>query len=80
MEPADKVPRARNRPPREHHTESSNLVEANFLMSDYLQSCEIETDFLKPKIIKISATEVDLISTGLELNGQQQFVRMRDIR
>ncbi|XP_053980870.1 PR domain zinc finger protein 10-like [Hylaeus volcanicus] len=77
MEPADQVPRARNRQPQ-NQNQPPVLIEDHFVLSDYIQSCDTDSDFFKPKIIKISS-DVDLISNGLELVGQQ-FVRMRDIR
>ncbi|XP_046418986.1 PR domain zinc finger protein 10-like isoform X1 [Neodiprion fabricii] len=77
MEPAFQVPRPRNR-----HTQSQNLdstiTDNNFLMSDYIQAYDIDTDFLKPKVIKL-VEGVDLIGNGLDMVGQQ-FLRMRDIR
>ncbi|XP_076673343.1 PR domain zinc finger protein 10 isoform X2 [Andrena cerasifolii] len=77
MEPADQVPRSRNRQPH-NQNHPPVLVEDHFVLSDYIQACDTSSDFFKPKIIKIS-DDVDLISNGLELVGQQ-FVRMRDIR
>lgn len=77
MEPADQVPRSRNRQPQ-NQNQPPVLIEDHFVLSDYIQACDTDSDFFKPKIIKIS-NDVDLISNGLELVGQQ-FVRMRDIR
>lgn len=77
MEPADQVPRSRNRQPH-NQNHPPVLIEDHFVLSDYIQACDTSSDFFKPKIIKIS-DDVDLISNGLELVGQQ-FVRMRDIR
>ncbi|XP_066596847.1 PR domain zinc finger protein 10-like isoform X2 [Prorops nasuta] len=77
MEPADQVPRSRNRPSPTQN-QSRSLLDNNFALSDYIQTCDINTDFFKQKIIKISS-DVDLISNGMEFIGQQ-FVRMRDIR
>lgn len=48
------------------------------MLSDYIQPSDVDGEFFKQKIMKIS-NDVDLISNGLELVGQQ-FVRMRDIR
>ncbi|XP_012252627.2 PR domain zinc finger protein 10 isoform X2 [Athalia rosae] len=77
MEPAFQVPRPRNR-----HSQGQNLhstmTDNNFLMSDYIQAYDIDTDFLKPKVIKL-VDGVDLIGNGLDMVGQQ-FLRMRDIR
>ena len=78
MEPADQVPRPRNRPSR-NQNESPALNDGNFTITDYIQACDIDSDFLKPRIIKIS-DDVDLIGNGLELVTNQQFIRMRDIR
>lgn len=76
MEPADQIPRSRNRPPQ-NQNQPPALNDNNFVISDYIQGCD--GDFLKQKIIKIT-NDVDLISNGgLEMIGQQ-FVRMRDIR
>ncbi|XP_006569371.1 PR domain zinc finger protein 10 isoform X3 [Apis mellifera] len=77
MEPADQIPRSRN---RQSHNQNQPpvLIEDHFVLSDYIQACETNSDFFKPRIIKIS-DDVDLISNGLEIVGQQ-FVRMRDIR
>lgn len=76
MEPADQIPRSRNRPPQ-NQNQPPTLNENNFVISDYIQGCD--GDFLKQKIIKITS-DVDLIGNGgLEMIGQQ-FVRMRDIR
>lgn len=75
MEPADQVPRSRN---RQNQNQPPVLIEDHFVLSDYIQTCETNSDFFKPRIIKIS-DDVDLISNGLEIVGQQ-FVRMRDIR
>ncbi|EZA51044.1 hypothetical protein DMN91_003264 [Ooceraea biroi] len=78
MEPADQVPRSRNRPPQ-NQNQPPALNDNNFVMSDYMQGCDVNGDFLKQKIIKIT-NDVDLIGNGgLEMVGQQ-FVRMRDIR
>ncbi|XP_043265284.1 PR domain zinc finger protein 10-like [Colletes gigas] len=77
MEPADQVPRSRNRQ-SQNQNQPPVLIEDHFVLSDYIQACDTDSDFFKPKIIKIS-NDVDLISNGLELVGQQ-FVRMRDIR
>ncbi|KOC69036.1 PR domain zinc finger protein 10 [Habropoda laboriosa] len=77
MEPADQVPRSRNRQPQ-NQNQPPVLIEDHFVLSDYIQACETNSDFFKPRIIKIS-DDVDLISNGLEIVGQQ-FVRMRDIR
>ncbi|KAG5336818.1 PRD10 protein, partial [Acromyrmex heyeri] len=76
MEPADQVPRSRNRPPQ-NQNQPPTLNDNNFVISDYIQGCD--GDFLKQKIIKLT-NDVDLIGNGgLEMIGQQ-FVRMRDIR
>ncbi|XP_011165614.2 PR domain zinc finger protein 10 isoform X1 [Solenopsis invicta] len=76
MEPADQIPRSRNRPPQ-NQNQPPALNDNNFVISDYMQACD--GDFLKQKIIKIT-DDVDLIGNGgLEMIGQQ-FVRMRDIR
>ncbi|XP_024870938.1 PR domain zinc finger protein 10-like isoform X1 [Temnothorax curvispinosus] len=76
MEPADQIPRSRNRPPQ-NQNQPPALNDNNFVISDYIQGCD--GDFLKQKIIKIT-NDVDLIGNGgLETIGQQ-FVRMRDIR
>lgn len=76
MEPADQVPRSRNRPPQ-NQNQPPALNDNNFVISDYIQGCD--GDFLKQKIIKLT-NDVDLIGNGgLEMIGQQ-FVRMRDIR
>lgn len=77
MEPADQIPRPRNRPSHNQNLPPT-LGDNNFLITEYIQTCDAETDFLKPKIIKIS-DDVDLISNGFEVVGQQ-YVRMRDIR
>ncbi|XP_076239928.1 PR domain zinc finger protein 10 isoform X2 [Calliopsis andreniformis] len=77
MEPADQVPRSRNRQ-LQNQNQPPVLIEDHFVLSDYIQACDTNSEFFKPKIIKIS-DDVDLISNGLELVGQQ-FVRMRDIR
>ncbi|XP_031829350.1 PR domain zinc finger protein 10 [Nomia melanderi] len=77
MEPADQVPRSRNRQPQ-NQNQPPVLIEDHFVLSDYIQACDTNSEFFKPKIIKLSE-DVDLISNGLELVGQQ-FVRMRDIR
>ncbi|KAL0119453.1 hypothetical protein PUN28_007740 [Cardiocondyla obscurior] len=75
MEPADQIPRSRNRPPQNQNQPPA--LNDNFVIPDYIQGCD--GDFLKQKIIKIT-NDVDLISNGgLEMIGQQ-FVRMRDIR
>lgn len=77
MEPADQIPRSRNRPPQNQNQPPT--LNDSFLISDYMQGCDINADFLKQKIIKIT-NDVDLISNGgLEMVAQQ-FVRMRDIR
>lgn len=76
MEPADQIPRSRNRPPQ-NQNQPPTLNDNSFVISDYIQGCD--GDFLKQKIIKIT-NDVDLIGNGgLEMIGQQ-FVRMRDIR
>ncbi|XP_029680437.1 PR domain zinc finger protein 10-like isoform X1 [Formica exsecta] len=78
MEPADQIPRSRNRPPQ-NQNQPPALNDNNFVISDYIQGCDVNGDFLKQKIIKIT-NDVDLIGNGgLEMVGQQ-FVRMRDIR
>lgn len=78
MEPADQIPRSRNRPPQ-NQNQPPALNDNNFVISDYIQGCDVNGDFLKQKIIKIT-NDVDLIgNSGLEMVGQQ-FVRMRDIR
>lgn len=77
MEPADQIPRSRNRPPQ-NQNQPPMLNENNFVISDYIQECDVNGDFIKQKVIKIT-NDVDLISNGLEMVGQQ-FVRMRDIR
>lgn len=77
MEPTDQVPRSRNRQPQ-NQNQPPVLIEDHFVLSDYIQTCETNSDFFKPRIIKIS-DDVDLIGNGLEIIGQQ-FVRMRDIR
>lgn len=77
MEPADQIPRSRSRPPQ-NQNQPPTLSDNNFMLSDYIQACDVDGEFFKQRIIKIS-NEVDLISNGLELVGQQ-FVRMRDIR
>nr|XP_034187392.1 PR domain zinc finger protein 10-like [Osmia lignaria] len=77
MEPADQVPRSRNRQPQ-NQNQPPVLIEDHFVLSDYIQACDTNSEFFKPRIIKIS-DDVDLISNGLEIVGQQ-FVRMRDIR
>ncbi|XP_033230926.1 PR domain zinc finger protein 10-like isoform X2 [Belonocnema kinseyi] len=76
MEPADQVPRPRNRP---SHNQTQQLVlsDINFIMTDSVSACDVD-EFTKPRIFKIS-DDVDLISGGLESVGQQ-YVRMRDIR
>lgn len=77
MEPEFQVPRPRNR-----HSQNPNLHstinDSNFLMSDYIQAYDIDTDFLKPKVIKL-VDGVDLIGNGIDMVGQQ-YLRMRDIR
>ncbi|XP_014468242.1 PREDICTED: PR domain zinc finger protein 10-like isoform X2 [Dinoponera quadriceps] len=77
MEPADQIPRSRNRPPQNQNQPPA--LANNYVISDYLQGCDLDGDFLKQKIIKISS-DVDLISNGMEVGVSQQFVRMRDIR
>ncbi|KAG7213418.1 hypothetical protein KM043_002703 [Ampulex compressa] len=77
MEPADQIPRPRNRPPQ-NQNQPPALTNDNFAFTDYIQACDVNTEFFKQRIIKIS-NDVDLISNGLEMVGQQ-FVRMRDIR
>lgn len=74
MEPADQIPRSRNRPPQNQNQPPALSVNS-FVISDYMQ--DLSGDFLKQKIIKIT-NDVDLISNGMEIG--QQFVRMRDIR
>lgn len=76
MEPADQVPRPRNRP---SHNQTQQLVlsDINFIMTDSVSACDVD-EFTKPRIFKIS-DDVDLISGGLDSVGQQ-YVRMRDIR
>ncbi|XP_011144676.1 PR domain zinc finger protein 10-like [Harpegnathos saltator] len=78
MEPADQVPRPRNRPPQ-NQNQPPALDVNNFVISDYLQECDMNGDFLKQKIIKITS-DVDLINNGTDAGVGQQFVRMRDIR
>lgn len=78
MEPADQIPRSRNRPPQNQNQPPVMNVN-NFVISDYVQECDMNGDFLKQKIIKIT-NDVDLISNGMEVGVGQQFVRMRDIR
>lgn len=76
MEPADQIPRSRNRPPQ---NQNQPPALNNFVISDYIQECDVNEEFFKQKIIKIT-NDVDLIGNGgLEMIGQQ-FVRMRDIR
>ena len=76
MEPADQVPRPRNRP---SHNQSQQLVlsDINFVMADSVSACSVD-ELSKPRMIKIS-NDLDLISGGLNSVGQQ-YVRMRDIR
>ncbi|XP_012283811.1 PR domain zinc finger protein 10 isoform X2 [Orussus abietinus] len=76
MEPADQVPRPRNRPPQNQNQPPA--LGENFLIAEYVQPCDLEQSFLKTKIIKLS-NDVDLVTNGYEMVGQQ-FVRMRDIR
>lgn len=77
MEPAEQVTRSRSRPPQ-NQNQPPTLNDNNFMLSDYIQPSDVDGEFFKQKIMKIS-NDVDLISNGLELVGQQ-FVRMRDIR
>lgn len=77
MEPANQVPRSRNRPPQ-NQNQPPTLSDDNFTLSDYIQPSDVNGEFFKQKITKIS-NEVDLINNDLESVGQQ-FVRMRDIR
>ncbi|KAK0090153.1 hypothetical protein PV325_002578 [Microctonus aethiopoides] len=75
MEPADQIPRPRNRLTQ---NQSSPLnSNNNFILSEYI-TYDIDSNVMKPKIIKAS-NDVDFISHGLEIVGQQ-FVRIRDIR
>lgn len=79
MEPADQIPRSRNRPPQNQNQPPAMNVN-NFVISDYVQGLgDVNGDFLKQKIIKIT-NDVDLISNCMEVGVGQQFVRMRDIR
>lgn len=78
MEPADQIPRSRNRPPQNQNQPPALNVNS-FVITDYMQGCDVSGDFLKQKIIKIT-NDVDLISNGMEVGVGQQFVRMRDIR
>lgn len=78
MEPADQIPRSRNRPPQ-NQNQPPVLNDNSFAMSNYVQGCDMNGDFLKQKIIKIT-NDVDLIGNGSLEMIAQQFVRMRDIR
>lgn len=79
MEPAFQVPRPRNRHSQGQNLHSTITNDSNFLMSDYIQAYDIDTDFLKPKVMKI-VDGVDLIGNGLDTMVGQQYLRMRDIR
>ncbi|XP_057327092.1 PR domain zinc finger protein 10-like [Microplitis mediator] len=54
LNPADKIPRPRNRSSSQQN--NSSLNDNNFIMSDYIQGYDVDTDvdFIKPKILKIS--------------------------
>ncbi|XP_015116917.1 PR domain zinc finger protein 10 [Diachasma alloeum] len=85
MEPADQVPRPRNRPQAQSQVQQdlidNNFVNNNFEFIEIAPVCDIGEFRFKPRIIKLS-NDVDLIDIegGIDPLVDQQFVRMRDIR
>ncbi|KAH0567521.1 hypothetical protein KQX54_010556 [Cotesia glomerata] len=89
LNPADKIPRPRNRSSSQQNN-SSTLDDNNFIMSDYIQGYDTDVDFIKPKMLKMSE-DTDFIDNeddddgddgdnhNLELAGEQ-FIRICDIR
>lgn len=86
MEPADQVPRPRNRAQQQNHIQQDHLTDNTFISNNIEfigipSVCDIGEFRIKPRIIRLS-NDVDLIDIegGIDPLVDQQFVRMRDIR